>query len=246
MSNTFGSCDQRQRRDADDGGDQRHQGAVAAALAAHLACDPFQHFGIDADGLRGRPALDRGFRRQRHGARRHRQAGRGSGVVHDRLGQQIVETAVVAALGGGVVDLEQRFGFGPADRLMLDRGRGQDARAPGGVIGVQLAGKMNTALGGRAFAGDHAIAHDGRAHGRRCCGRKSSRVRGRRSVRRRSARGADIGSYSSQFLVLGQHFHAGVNEWLTIRNSAREIFRWLLICRCDVRHGSGGSQPGPA
>jgi len=24
-------------------------------------------------------------------------------------------------------------GFGPADRLMLDGGRGQDARAPGGV-----------------------------------------------------------------------------------------------------------------
>ena len=81
--------------------------------------------------------------------------------MHHRLGQQIVETAVVAALGGGIVDLEQRFGFGPADRLMLDRGRGQDARAPGGVIGIQRAGKMNAALGGGAFAGDHAIAHNG-------------------------------------------------------------------------------------
>ena len=82
-------------------------------------------------------------------------------MVHHRLGQQIVKTALVAALGGRIVDLEQRFGFGPADRLMLDGGRGQDARAPGGVIGIQLAGKMNPAFGGRAFAGDDAIAHDG-------------------------------------------------------------------------------------
>ena len=81
--------------------------------------------------------------------------------MHDGLGQQIVETTVVAALGGGGVDLEQRFGFGPADRLMLDRGRGQDARAPGGVIGIERAGKMDTALGGRAFAGDHAVTHNG-------------------------------------------------------------------------------------
>jgi hypothetical protein len=66
-------------------------------------------------------------------------------MVHDRLGQQIIETSVVAALSGGIVDLEQRFGFRPADRLMLDRGRGQDARAPGGVVGVQRAGEMNTA-----------------------------------------------------------------------------------------------------
>ena len=78
----------------------------------------------------------------------------------NRLGEQIVETPVVAALGGGGVDLEQRFGFGPADGLMLDRGRGQDARAPGGVIGIEFAGKMYTALGGGPFAGDHAVAHD--------------------------------------------------------------------------------------
>ena len=71
--------------------------------------------------------------------------------MHDRLGQQIVEPPAVAALGGRVVDLKQRFGFGAADRLMLDRGRGQDARAPGGVVGVQRAGKMNAALGGRAL-----------------------------------------------------------------------------------------------
>src|ERR1035437_142219 len=59
------------------------------------------------------------------------------------------------------------------------------------------------------------------------------------------AAGADI-AYSSQFLFLGQHFHAGVNEVLTIRNPGRVFFKWLLICRCDVRHGSSGSQPGPA
>jgi hypothetical protein len=55
--------------------------------------------------------------------------------------------------------------------------------------------------------------------------------------------------FFSHFLVLGQHVHAGVNEWLTIRNVDRVFFRWLPICRYDVRQGSGesqGSQPPPA
>jgi hypothetical protein len=54
-----------------------------------------------------------------------------------------------------------------------------------------------------------------------------------------------LGSYSFQFLVLGQHLLAGVNEWLMIRNLDREIFKWLLICRCDVRHGSRRAQSRP-
>ena len=102
-------------------------------------------------------------------------------MMGDRLGQQIVETAVVAALGGGIVDLEQRLGLGAADRLMLDGGCGQDARAPGGVVGIERAGKMHTALGGRAFAGDHAVAHDGQRMGGGVRGRT---VRGRRLLRR--------------------------------------------------------------
>jgi hypothetical protein len=52
------------------------------------------------------------------------------------------------------------------------------------------------------------------------------------------ARGADMGT-SSQFPVLDQHFHAGVNEWLRIRNLHRVFFKWLLISRCDDGHGSG-------
>ena len=235
---------QRQRRRAHNGGDQPHQGAVAAVPAAHLAGDPFQHFGIDTDRPGRRPAFDRGVRRQCNGARRHRQAGRGGGMVHDRLGQQVVETPVVAALGGRIVDLKQSFGFGPADRLMLDRGRGQDARAPGGVGGVQRAGKVNTALGGGPLAGDHAIAH----HGQRLRG-------GVPAGNLRGLDGADqfgnVSSsgrhwYSSRFLLLVQHFHAGVNEWLTIRNLRSDIFKWLLIGRCDVRHGSCASQHGSA
>ena len=35
----------------------------------------------------------------------------------------------------------------------------------------------------------------------------------------------------SQFLVLGQHVGADVNEWLMIRNSHPEFFRWLPIGR---------------
>ena len=51
-------------------------------------------------------------------------------------------------------------------------------------------------------------------------------------------------SYTSQFLFLAHQFHAGVNEWLTIRNSVRGFFKWLPICRYDTGNGSGGRQPG--
>ncbi len=61
--------------------------------------------------------------------------------MHDGLGQQVVEASLVAALGSRVVDLEQGFGFGAADRLMLDGGRGQDTRAPGGVMRHPARGK---------------------------------------------------------------------------------------------------------
>src|SRR6266702_8641129 len=85
--------------------------------------------------------------------------------MRNGLGQEIVETAVVAALGSSLVDFKQRLSLRTAYRLMLDGARGQDARAPGGVIGVQRAGKMDAAFGGRAFAGDHAIAHNGECMG---------------------------------------------------------------------------------
>jgi hypothetical protein len=48
----------------------------------------------------------------------------------------------------------------------------------------------------------------------------------------------------SRFLVPGQHFHAGVNEWLMIGNPGGYIFRWLLICRGDIRSGSAGAGAG--
>jgi hypothetical protein len=163
-------------------------------------------------------------------------------MVHDGLGQQIVEHPVVAALGGGIVDLEQRLGFGAADRLMLDRGRGQDTRAPGGVIGIQRAGEMNAALGGGALAGDHAIAHDGQRKRCAIAAGDVGRLKGAETVGKYSGRGRHW--YTSHFLVLVEQFHAGVNEWLTIRNFAREFFKWLPIGRCDIRHGSR-SQPGP-
>ena len=53
MSSTFGSWRQRQRGGADQRRDHRRQRVVAAALAAHLAGDPFQHLGVDIDGLAG-------------------------------------------------------------------------------------------------------------------------------------------------------------------------------------------------
>ena len=53
---------------------------------------------------------------------------------------------------------------------------------------------------------------------------------------------ADIG-VTSHFLVLVQQSTPGVNEWLMIRNLDREIFKWLLIRRSEVRHGSENTKP---
>ena len=191
-------------------------------------------------GLGRRPALDRGVRRQRHRARRHRQARCGRGVMRDRLGEQIVEAAVVAALGGGVVDLEQRFGFGAADRLMLDGGRGQDARAPGGVIGIQRAGKMDTAFGGRAFAGDHAIADDGRGVGG---GIAAGRLRARSIASAALVPGADIVVHFS-FSCSGPAFPCGRKR--VVNDSKLGVRGFLDGCRlvAVIRHGSRMSEPG--
>ena len=194
--------------------------------------------------LRRRPALDVGIGRQRNRARRHRQAGLGRRMMGDRLGQEIVETAIVGTLGGGVADFKQRLGFGAAHRLMLDRADGQDARAPGGVIGIERAGKMNTALRGGPFAGDHAVAHDGERVG---CGLAAGRLRddgGFGGCFSGLAVGAGI-VCTSQFLFLRSSFSIpGMNERLTIRNRHFEIFTWLPIGRCDVGHGSGQMRSG--
>jgi len=154
-------------------------------------------------------------------------------MMGDRLGQQIVEAPVIGTLGGGIVNFEQRLDFGAADRLMLDGRGGQDARAPGGVIGIERAGEVDTAFGGRAFAGDHAIADNcQRVGGSVAAGRFKCAIRGGLGTRSRH-------NGASQFLVPGQHFTAGVNEWLTIRNRRLDIFRWLPICRFLPLRGSG-------
>jgi hypothetical protein len=116
---------------------------------------------------------------------------------------------------------------------MLDGSRGEDARAPGGVIGIERAGEVDAAFGGRAFAGDHAIADDGQSVGGGiAAGRLKCAIRGGLGTRGRHNK-------TSQFLVLSQHFTAGVNDWLTIRNRRFDIFKWLPICRFPPLRGSG-------
>jgi hypothetical protein len=156
-------------------------------------------------------------------------------MMHDCLGQQIVEPSIVAALSGGVVDLEQRFGFGTADRLMLDRSRGQDAGAPGGVIGVQRAGKMNATLGGRTFAGNHAIAHDREG---KCCGVAAGWFESANTFGGHCGRGSHCILFC--FFSEPQQSMPGMNEWLTIRSLGLVFCKQLLIGRCDVGHGSLG------
>jgi hypothetical protein len=59
--------------------------------------------------------------------------------MNDGLREKIVELSVVAAIGGGGIDLEQRLGFGAADGLILDRGSHQDFGAQRRVVGIQRA-----------------------------------------------------------------------------------------------------------
>ena len=49
---------QRQDGDTEQRCDHGREAVVDAALAAHLAGNPFQHLGVDVDGLDRRPALD--------------------------------------------------------------------------------------------------------------------------------------------------------------------------------------------
>ena len=49
---------QRQDGNTEQRGDHAREAVVDAALAAHLAGNPFQHLGIDVDGLARRPAFD--------------------------------------------------------------------------------------------------------------------------------------------------------------------------------------------
>jgi hypothetical protein len=84
-------------------------------------------------------------------------------VVHHGFSQEVFEAAIIGALGCSLVDLEQRFGLGPAHRLVFDRLRGKDAHAPGGIIGIERAGKMYPPPCGGPLARDHAITHNGKS-----------------------------------------------------------------------------------
>jgi hypothetical protein len=141
----------------------------------------------------------------------------------DCFRKQVVKTSIVAALGGRVIDLEQRFGLGPADRLVLDRTRGQDLGAPCGIVGVQRAGEMHPAPGRRTLAGDHAVTNDGKRLGRGVA------TGWFKDVDRIDAPWLK-GSHNSRLdLYFAQDGPLGMNEQLTIRNSHTEHFTELSV-----------------
>ena len=74
---------------------------------------------------------------------------------------------------------------------MLHRRGGEDALAPGDVMGVELTGEMDTAFGGRALAGNHAVADDGQRTG---CGVTAGNFGGLEGggVSAEEAKGADM------------------------------------------------------
>jgi hypothetical protein len=93
---------------------------------------------------------------------------------------------------------------------------------------IQRPRKMHSAPRGGTLPGDDAITNNGQ------CQRSSIPAGNLGDLD--SADGFGVGNggrhwYASHFLVLGQHFHAGVNDWLTIRNCDREFFRQWPIGR---------------
>src|SRR5215472_18349381 len=122
---------------------------------------------------------------------------------------------------------------------MFDRARGENVRAPGSVIGIEHAGKMHTAPGGRAFARQHAIAHNGERIGGRVAAGGFGYASWLNGFR---LRGGHSHSHTSQFSFL--FWSMGVNEWLTIRNRDRSISTWLLIGRRCSRVGSRNGDRG--
>src|SRR5205814_655717 len=86
------------------------------------------------------------------------------------------------------------------------RCRPDDGRAPGGVQGIQRAGKMHATLRGRAFARDHAITHDAES----LSGAVTAGNRGRFERADRLGYLRQRGSHLYYFSGsdLGQQFHA--------------------------------------
>src|SRR6185437_11199397 len=143
---------------------------------------------------------------------------------------------VVAALGGGIVDLEQRFGLGPADWLMLDRSRGQNTRAPGHVMGIQRPRKMHSAPRGGTLPGDDAITNNGQ------CQRSSIPAGNLGGLD--SADGFGVGNrgrhwYSSHFSCSGPAFSCGRKRLVNDSKLRSRVFwtvaDWSLISRLAGR-----------
>lgn len=91
-------------------------------------------------------------------------------------------------------------------------------RAPGGAIGVQRVGEMNAAFRSRAFAGDHAVAHDG-GHGQRCYDRTVKSM----LIARRSADVMGVTYYTSKLLLQGSVFPCGRKR--AVMNDLKLAFR---------------------
>src|ERR1700751_5862682 len=133
--------------------------------------------------------------------------------MHDSLGEEIVELSIVTALRGGGIDLEQCVGFGAAHGFIGHSYCGQDTRAPGGVLSIKRAGKMNAAPCCGTFASDHTVAHDAQDI---CCNIAAITSR-HRNYADQFVSYLDKGRHcivlsSSSF----RHFHTGASERLTL------------------------------
>jgi hypothetical protein len=92
---------------------------------------------------------------------------------------------------------------------------------------------MNATFGGRAFAGNHAIAHDSEGKCRAVAAGDLRWLEG--GFGGHSSRGRHWSSLL--FFSNPSNSMPGMNEWLMIRNLRADSCKQLLIGRCDVRHG---------
>ena len=122
---------------------------------------------------------------------------------------------------------------------MLDRADGQDARAPGGVVGIERAGKMDTAFG----RGPSPVITPSRTIVSAWAAVWRQDGCGTSDVSAVLAVGAGIVALLNFFFISSISIR-GMNERLTIETGISRFLAWLPIGRCEVGHGSAQGTPG--
>src|SRR5262249_429095 len=86
----------------------------------------------------------------------------------NRFNQKVAETAIIGALSGGGVDIEQHIRLKSRNRrTRFAAGRPQNPGAQRRIVPIECAGEMGAPGGGRAFTSDYTLEHMAKRWGRK-------------------------------------------------------------------------------